>query len=120
MLLIAVALIGWPFLKNVGRSERFLAEASEILRSGESHPGIVEITIGNGGSFRALLEHSCCSGAGFDAVALQSSTGITYHSRNNYCGEEGFHHEMSARIYQSFADLDTFLLANGYTRIEPP
>ncbi|MEC5127593.1 hypothetical protein VSU19_12575 [Verrucomicrobiales bacterium BCK34] len=107
----------WPFLRMLGRSERFLSDATEILADGEPHPDIVEIDLTGNGSFRALIEHSCCSGAGFDAVALQTSDGKVYHSRNNYCSEEGFYAEMTRTDLESLADLDKFLLANGYTKI---
>lgn len=106
----------WPFIRNIGRADRFLVDATEILVRGEDHPEIVEIDLMGDGSFRALLEHSCCSGAGFNAVALQTSDGTIYHSHNNYCGEEGFNAEMTATEHKSLADLNAFLLANGYTK----
>jgi hypothetical protein len=106
----------WPFLRMIGRADRFLTDATEILTDGKAHAGIVKIDLAGTGSFRALLEHSCCSGAGFAAVAIQTSDGTIYHSRNNYCGEEGFYAEMPATDLDSLADLDAFLLANGYTK----
>ena len=107
----------WPFLRMIGRSDRFLSNATEILARGEDHPGIVDIKLAGTGSFKALVEHSCCSGAGFDAVALQTSDGAIYHSRNNYCGNEGFYYAMTESEHENLADLDAFLLANGYTKI---
>lgn len=119
ILVLATVLIiaaSWPFLRMIGRSERFLADATKILAGGESHSGIVEIDLSGTGSYRALVEHSCCSGAGFDAVVLHASDGTIYHSRNNYCGDEGFYAEMTATEHKSLADLEAFLLANGYTK----
>ncbi|MEP2776438.1 MAG: hypothetical protein ABJM75_13300 [Luteolibacter sp.] len=119
ILVLAIAIVfsaSWPFLKLIGRSDRFLSDATEMLTDGEPHPGVVEIDLADNESFRALIEHSCCSGAGFNAVALRTSDGTIYHSRNNYCGEEGFYAEMTETELKSLADLDDFLLANGYTK----
>jgi hypothetical protein len=117
-LTFAVAIAaGWPFLRTFGRTERFLAQATEILNDGAAHPGIVEIKLSGAESFTALLEHSCCTGAGFNAVALRTSEGTIYHSRNNYCGEEGFHAVIDGIELESLVDLDSYLLANGYTKI---
>lgn len=107
---------GWHFM-GVGRASRFLSGATATLSLGTDDPGILEIRLESGDSFRALLEHVCCNGAGFSAVALQSSDGSVYHSRNNYCGEEGFYGEMSGTGIGSLPDLEKYLLANGYTKI---
>jgi len=106
----------WPFIRAIGRADRFLDEATTVLATGRDHPGVIEIELKAGGSFRAILEHSCCSGAGFAAVALQTSNAAVYHSRNNYCGEEGFYAAMSESDFGSLSDLDAYLLSNGYTK----
>lgn len=117
MTFAVVIAAGWPYLRTFGRTERFLAQATEILSNGAPHPGVVEFKLNGAESFKALLEHSCCTGAGFDAVALRTSEGTIYHSRKNYCGEEGFHAVMDEIELESLVDLDSYLLANGYTKI---
>lgn len=115
--LAAALAISWPFIRMVGRADRFIKEGTRILGTGEDHPGIVEIRLKSGDSFRALIEHSCCTGAGFDAVVLQSSDGSLYRSRNNYCGEEGFHAALTESKIGSLPELESYLLAHGYTKI---
>ena len=99
------------------RANRFLNEATVILCTGREDPGIMKISLKSGDFFRALLEHGCCSGAGFDAVAIQTSDGALFHSRNNYCGEESFFFEMTDHEFESLPALEKYLLENGYTRI---
>lgn len=101
------------------RANRFLNEASVILSTGGEDPGIMKISLKSGDSFRALLEHGCCSGAGFDAVAIQTSDGSLFHSRNNYCGAESFFFEMTEHQFESLPALEKYLLENGYTKIRP-
>lgn len=117
MTLVAVIAVPWHLIILSRKADRFLNEATTILSTGSEHPGIVKISLKSGDSFRALLEHSCCSGAGFDAVAIQTSDGSIYHSRNNYCGEEGFHAAMTEREFGSLPELENYLLENGYTKI---
>ncbi len=117
VLIFVVALVArWPWIRMIGKADRFLDEATTILGTGSEHPGIVKITLKSGDSFRALLEHSCCSGGGFAAVAIQTSDGSVYHSRNNYCGEEGFYAVMTEREFGSLPELENYLLENGYTK----
>lgn len=101
------------------RANQFLNEATVILSTGGEDPGIMKISLKSGDSFRALLEHGCCSGAGFDAVAIQTSDGSLFHSRNNYCGAESFFFEMTEHQFESLPALEKYLLENGYTKIRP-
>lgn len=117
MTLVAIFAVPWHLIILKSRADRFLNEATTILSTGSEHPGIMKISLKSGDSFRALLEHGCCSGAGFDAVAIETSDGSRFHSRNNYCGEEGFHVIMTEHEFESLPELEKYLLENGYTKI---
>lgn len=114
--LVMLAVPWHRFILN-WKANRFLNEATVILSTGREDPGIMKISLKSGDSFRALLEHGCCSGAGFDAVAIQTSDGALFHSRNNYCGAESFFFEMTEHEFESFPALEKYLLENGYTKI---
>jgi|APTNR8051073442_1049403.scaffolds.fasta_scaffold19590_4 hypothetical protein len=116
---ISVVMLAVPWHRIIlnWRANRFLSEATVILSTGSEDPGIMKIGLKSGDSFRALLEHGCCSGAGFDAVAIQTSDGALFHSRNNYCGAESFFFEMTEHEFESLPALEKYLLENGYTKI---
>jgi hypothetical protein len=61
------------------------------------------------------LEHSCCSGAGFDAVIIKDSTGNIYTKNQNFCGYEGF---MASRLTKatSIQELQRNLLQAGFKK----
>jgi hypothetical protein len=54
----------------------------------DSPPMVMELPSGEWCA--VVLEHDCCSGAGFNAVLIKDSEGIFYKSQINYCGYEGF------------------------------
>jgi len=49
--------------------------------------------------FVATCEHSCCSGAGFDATVIRDSTGAIYaDTTHTFCGIEGLGGELGERL----------------------
>ena len=104
ILLIAVAalVLGGGLLAYryyIGRPERFVHEWStrfkavqtlqEAKRLDETEPVFVH-TFASGEWFVATCEHSCCSGAGFDATVIRDSTGAIFaDTSHTFCGIEG-------------------------------
>jgi len=77
-------------------SERFRAVNSleEAKRFQESEPVYLR-TFPSGEWLIATCEHSCCSGAGFDATVIRDSTGAIYADATHcFCGIE----EMSSEF----------------------
>ena len=106
---------------------RFYKDARQILqplngtyknvikgRSKDSLPLIIPLDSGEW--YAVVLEHSCCSGAGFDAVMIKDSKGTIYTAEKNYCGYEGFHIDESATNIET---LSKALLTNGYRKERP-
>ncbi len=98
--------------RHLSRERNFYDQAFDQLRGGNQ--GIPMVTIGfeDGGSASVILEHSCCSGAGFDAVAVRTSDGQEFVSNNNYCGLEGF--DWGSK--ESLVKFGAFLEQNGYKK----
>ena len=52
-------------------------------------------TFASGEWFIATCEHSCCSGAGFDATVIRDNTGAIYaDTTHTFCGMEGISAEL--------------------------
>lgn len=113
--LLLVFFLCLPFVSLIGRADRFLDHSFDLLENEPESPGIVRIDLTNRSYFVALIEHSCCSGAGFDAVAIRTSEGREYESRKNYCGSQGFYFAMTDLEIQNLSQLDEILMADGYT-----
>jgi len=78
-------------------SERFRAVDSldAAKRIQQSEPVVIR-AFPSGEWFIATCEHSCCSGAGFDATVIRDSTGATYsNTTHTFCGIEGLGGELS-------------------------
>ena len=97
---------------QVSRERNFYDQAFEQLRGGKNSSPMTTTHFEKGGSASVILEHSCCSGAGFDAVAVRTSDGQEFVSSNNYCGLEGF--EWGSR--ESVGRFIEFLEQNAYKR----
>ena len=109
--LIAVALLLPP------PADTALKDAFIKLRNGNYNSEYQTKTLSNGDYFAFIVEHSCCSGNGyFDAVAIRTSQGIEYSSKNNYCGYEGFWGEVAGRV-NTLEELDHLLLESGFTKL---
>jgi|GEM_PF-4153282 len=53
----------------------------------------------------ATCEHSCCSGAGFDAKVIRDSTGAIYADKTHtFCGAEGMAEDLSYIQADSLAE----------------
>ena len=63
-----------------------------------------------------ILEHACCTGAGFDAVAIRTSDGEEFISKQNYCGIEGFNGELKEEATKDLPHFKAFLTARGYKK----
>lgn len=104
--LIAFIVIGLvtPHLTFI-HQPRFVRHWSERLRTidsldaakrfGEGEPVFVR-AFPSGEWLIATCEHSCCSGAGFDATVIRDSTGAIYSdTTHTFCGIEGMSSELS-------------------------
>jgi hypothetical protein len=72
------------------------------------------ITLPSSEWYAVCLEHSCCSGKGFDAVLIMDSDRQFYTSHNNYCGYEGFSARLASEHIQNLTGLRSHLLKHGY------
>ncbi|WP_309396020.1 hypothetical protein [Cerasicoccus maritimus] len=99
---------------NQGRADRFIENSIELLKTNQADQRIEVVSLPSGESFSVLLEHSCCSGAGFDAVVIRTSDGDIYTSKKNYCGIEGFCGEVVTVGFQNLSELKVYLLKESY------
>lgn len=60
------------------------------------------------------LEHDCCTGAGFDAVAIRTSDGREFTGDKNFCGLEGFYSGLEPGATESVDSFSAFLEHTGY------
>jgi hypothetical protein len=77
-------------------TQRFQAVESlaAALTFEETAPVVVR-AFSSGEWLIATCEHSCCSGAGFDATVMRDSTGAIYaDTTHTFCGIEGLSHEL--------------------------
>lgn len=96
------------------RADQFIHSAIEKLRNAPGSGEIERIHLPSGESCSVVMEHSCCSGAGYDAVVILASNGNAYTSKKNYCGIEGFYGELPSENFSNLSDLDTYLRKEGY------
>lgn len=100
--------------RYLNRERLFLDDAFTELRHGGGSP----LKLESGASASVILEHSCCSGAGFDAVAVRTSDGQEFYSKNNYCGLGGFFFELEEAAVQDLPRFTAFLRAHGYEELK--
>ena len=93
-------------------SERFrTVDSLDTAKRFEQSEPVYVRTLSSGEWFIATCEHSCCSGAGFDATVIRDSTGAIYaDTTHTFCGIEGMSSELAA------ASSDT--LSAFYTRLK--
>lgn len=77
---------------------------------------MVTIDLGTGATASVILEHACCSGAGFDAVAIRTSDGQEFTASKNYCGLEGFYSDLDPNATQSLDAFTAYLVQRGYSK----
>ena len=109
-----LAAVGVVFYNHANRERLFLDDAFVQLRGGGGCESVTTIQLESGDSAAVILEHDCCSGAGFDAVAIRTSDGREFSGTRSYCGLEGFSHELSAEAVKDLASFTTFLSAHGF------
>ena len=78
-------------------SERFrkLDSLDTARQLAQSEAPVVLRVLPSGEWFVTTCEHSCCSGAGFDATVIRDSTGAIYaDTTHTFCGIEGLGEEL--------------------------
>jgi hypothetical protein len=115
LLAVVVSGIAGVMIHRHGNRERwFLERAFVQLRGGSGTEPVAVIDLGSGESASVILEHGCCSGGGFDAVAIRTSDGSEFHSTLNYCGLEDFRFAVEAEATAGLAAFKSFLTRQGY------
>ena len=114
-----LVIIGWFSWSLSNREDRFLEDAFVQLRGGDGNEHVETVEFDSGGSATVILEHACCSGAGFDLVAIRTSGGLELVSKENFCGLEGFSGEVFYRNgrgkHENLEELVADLKARGFT-----
>lgn len=110
LLAIVIAASAVAYYRHANRERIFLDEAFVQLRGG----GGLAVKMESGDSATVILEHSCCSGAGFDAVAVRTSDGQEFFARKNYCGVQGFFVELTEEGAKDIPHFTAFLRSEGY------
>jgi len=106
------------FYRHANRERRFIHHAFEQLRSGRGSEPATNVRLKSGASAVVILEHACCNGAGFDAVAIRTSDGQEFSARKNYCGLEGFQLALEDSSMEDLPHFTAFLRAQGYQKYE--
>lgn len=114
MIALVVGGVGYYYATNQGRI--FLAEAFAQLDGGAGVKHLETMHLESGESFKVILDHACCSGAGFDAVAIYTSDGEKYYSTKNYCGIEGFYAAIQRSASKDLDQLKNYLVTQDYTK----
>jgi hypothetical protein len=97
-------------------AKSYITLSKEQLRSGIYDEEFQYHQFSDKSHITFCVEHGCCSGNGYyDAVVIRTSEGTEYESRNNYCGYEGFWHEV-VHASSNLEDLDSLLMSTGYTK----
>ncbi len=119
LLTLAVVILAMAgiMLNHYGnREQRFIDHAFVQLNGGGGSEPVAEIKLDSGDSAAVILEHSCCSGAGFDAVAIRLSDDTEFYAKKNYCGIEGFYGELGTDSIKDLGRFKQFLISQGYTK----
>src|SRR5438105_3117562 len=98
------------FSSRDARASHFVSVQSERLRKCHALPEAQRVaqftrSFSDGSWVAAISEHSCSSGAGFDATVFYDSTGIVRVDRSHhFCGLEGLQSELRGVTAISLAD----------------
>ncbi len=117
LLALIVSYAGMWVYKSKHRERVFFEQAFTQMESGGESMSMITIDLKNGESASVILEHSCCSGAGFDAVAVRTSDGNEYKSTKNYCGLEGFYGSLSDVAMKDLNGFKAFLADEGHNQL---
>lgn len=88
------------FFSRDARASHFVSAQSERLRTCRTLPEVQRVaqftrSFSDGSWVAAISEHSCSSGAGFDATVFYDSTGVVREERSHhFCGSEGLENEL--------------------------
>ena len=113
---IIIAAAGAAYYQYGNRERQFLDQAFVQLRGGGGSEPVAEIKLESGESAAVILEHDCCSGAGFDAVAIRTSDGAEFYAKKNYCGLEGFYPTVKDDAARDLNDSRVSSMPRGTTR----
>lgn len=111
---LIIAAASAAYYQYGNRESQFLNRAFVQLRGGVGSLRVADIKLESGESAAVILEHSCCSGAGFNAVAIRASDGDEFYSSKNYCGLEGFYPTLKDDATKDLNRFKSFLVAQGY------
>ncbi len=115
-LTLFLVIAGTGLYGYTNRERLFIERAFVQLAGGRGSEPVATIQLESGETASVILEHGCCSGAGFDAVAVRTSDGEEYASWNNYCGLNAFEFSLKDDAWTSLAEFKSFLSANGFTK----
>lgn len=114
--LVIIAMAGIMLYHFGNREQRFIDHAFVQLNGGGGSEPMVEIKLDSGDSAAVILEHGCCSGAGFDAVAIRLSDDTEFYAKKNYCGIQDFYGELGTDAIKDLGQFKQFLISQGYTK----
>ena len=106
--------IGSAVYGHMTRPQRFIEGAFEQMRGNGGSEHSETYRLDSGESFSVILEHACCTGAGFNAVAIRTSAGEEFSAMKNYCGIEGFRGYRISEEVETLTQLASFLTEHGY------
>lgn len=112
--LTLASFVCWAYFDFQQEKDTFVNRAFVQLDGGEGDEYTEFLKLPSGESYSVILEHACCSGRGFDAVAIKFSDGTKYFSNKNYCGVEGFHGDVVSNNFTTLAELSVYLKREGY------
>lgn len=115
---VAVMLVaaGYMYGLHGSRERRFFDQAFVQLEGGGGSEPVTMIALASGDSAAVILEHDCCNGGGFDAVAIRISDGEEFLAVRNYCGIEGFYGALEADAIRDPGRFKAFLKAEGFRK----
>lgn len=111
-----IAAVGVSIYNHGSRERQFLERAFVQLSLGHGSEPVSVIGLKSGETAAVILEHDCCSGAGFDAVAVRTSDGREFYATKNYCGIEGFYGSLEEDAVRDLPHFIAFLNTQGYQR----
>jgi len=111
-----IATVGVSIYKHGSRERQFLDHAFVQLSGGRGSEPVTVIDLKSGDKAAVILEHDCCSGAGFDAVAVRTSDGQEFFAKKNYCGIEGFYGALGEDAAKDLPHFTAYVSAQGYQK----
>lgn len=111
---ILIAVMGIAIFSILNRQQRFLDRAFRQLHDGHGSEMMEVIKLKSGHTASVILEHDCCTGAGFNAVAVRTSDGHDFYANKNYCGIEGFYGALGLENSEDLPHFTDFLRAQGF------